>query len=130
MTRNELKQIIVAAYEAGTTITEAEKYAALFLSAQMEISEELRESDLNRRMRKRGLKTLKSAIRTDEISKHDKKPTEGILEDVVNLSKLVEDEELAFDAADIEFEALERDFGIFKDAHIYFRGVAKGSFGS
>lgn len=37
MTREELKQIIVDAYEINTTMMAAEKYAALFLSAQMEM---------------------------------------------------------------------------------------------
>ncbi len=130
MNYDELKAIIASVYESGITMPEAEKYAALFLQAQLSVSADLESADLDRRMRKRGLKALKSAVRTEAIrtAEGGKKPTEGVLEDIVNLDELVASEEKAFDEAEVKTEALERIFGIFKDAHIYFRGVAKGSF--
>jgi hypothetical protein len=131
VTRDELKQIIVDAYEINTTMMAAEKYAALFLSAQMEVSEQLRSSELDRRMRKRGLKAIKSAVRTEAIksSSDGRKPTEGVLEDIVNLSSLVASQEEEFDTSEVNSEALERDYNIFREAHLYFRTISKGTFG-
>lgn len=130
MTRTELRQVIVDAYEKGVTLDSAERYAALFLEAQLSVSEQLKNADLDRRMRKRGLKALKAGIRSQEIAKNPaKKPTEGVLEDTVALDPIHAQEEEAFDTAEVESEALERDYNIFREAHIYMRGVAKGNFG-
>lgn len=120
-----LEQNILDAYEQGVTITDAEKLGAKSLHVQLAISAELAVVDLNRRMRKRGLKAIKSAVRMEEIKKHDKKPTEGYLDDIVNLSELVSGEENGFDDAEVEKEELERLFGVFHEAHLYFRNLAK-----
>jgi chromosome segregation ATPase len=124
----ELEDDIKRAYEESVTIEEAEKLAAKFLGAQIEIARMLREVSLDCRMRKQGLKAIKSAVRTDEIGKHDKKPTEGALDDVVNLSELVSGEEKRYDEAEAAREELERFYGIFHEAHIFFRGISKGRF--
>ncbi len=130
MNYDELKAIIASVYESGITMPEAEKYAALFLQAQLSVSSDLESADLDRRMRKRGLKALKSAVRTEAIRTAEgaRKPTEGVLDDIVNLDELVAKEEASFDEAEVKTEALERLFGIFKDGHIFFRGVARGNF--
>jgi hypothetical protein len=123
-----LKAEFERAYNGDVTMDEAEKLAAKFLTAQMEVAERLRGGRLDTKIRKRGLKSMKSQVRMDEIKKHDKKPTEGFLEDVVNLDPQVSALEDAFDLAEVETEYLETILGIFKDAHIYFRGTAKGRF--
>ncbi len=116
------------AYENGTTLDEAEKLAAKFLGAQLTIAAELATTDLDSRMKKNGLKAVKSAVYMTEATRGEKKPSEGMLENHVNLSELVQGEQNRFDTADARKESLLLYFGIFKDAHIYFRGIAKGRF--
>lgn len=129
MNYKELEDIIVAAYTSGTSPEEAEKNAARFLHAQLEVSLALKDNDLDARMRKTGVKALKSAVRTNEISKHDKKPTEGALDDVVNLDTVVQGEQDALDKVETKRDQLQRYYDVFLNAHIFFRGVAKGNFG-
>lgn len=124
----DLELIIVGAYESSPTIEESERNAARFLQAQLAVSDQLKALDLDARMRKTGLKAIKSAVRSAEIAKHDKKPTEGALEDAVNLNEEVQAEQDALDKAEVERDGLERYYNVFKDAHIYFRGIAKGRF--
>ncbi len=124
----EYKSIIAAAYESQVTMDEAEKLAARFLHVQMVVAQELHNAELDARMRKTGLKTLKSAIRTNEISKCDKKPTEAVLDDAVNTSELVIGEQNALDAAEVHRDNLQNHLNIFKDAHIFFRAVSRGRF--
>lgn len=125
---DSLTKQIENSYDVGVSIPEAEKLAAKFLHGMIMVTEALRTQDLDRRMKKRGLKAIKSAVRTEEIKKHDKKPAEGVLEDVVNLNPIVTAEEEAFDLADVEVQYLENHLSIFKEAHLYFRSVAKGKF--
>jgi hypothetical protein len=119
---------IKASYEQGITTSEAEKLAGEFLHAQLLISSELAKADLDSRMRKSGLKAIRSAVRTEEVKKHDKKPTEGALEDAVNLHELVQSEQSAFDEAEVSRDSLERMYNIFREAHLHFRSISKGSF--
>lgn len=128
MNHQELAQIIQSAYESSVTLQEAEKYAALFLHAQIQVAEELRSSDLDARMRKNGLKAVRSAVRMEEVRKHEKKPTEGALEDAVNTNEIVEGEQRRFDEAEVNRDLLQNYYNIYKDAHIYFRGVSRGKF--
>lgn len=128
MNYQELTEIIQSAYESSVTIQEAEKLAARFLHAQLQVAEELKASDLNGRMRKSGLKAVKSAIRMEEVRKHEKKPTEGALDDLVNTNEMVSAEQEALDTAEVQTEYLQNLLNVFKDAHIYFRGVSKGRF--
>lgn len=122
-TKLEVK--IQAAYEESLTIPEAEKLATEFLAAQMRIVSELARADLDRRMRKRGVKTLRSAARVAEVKRHDKKPTESALEDAVNLDPIVQEQEKQFDEAEVNKEQLSNYLGVFQESHIHFRGVAK-----
>ncbi len=125
---SELVKEIKDAYEAGITMEAAEKLAGKFLYGQIQVSSELLSSDLDARMRKSGTKAIKSAVRTEELKKHEKKPTEGFLEDVVNLSELVQGEQERLDTAEVYRDYLQNLLSIFKDAHIHFRSVAKGRF--
>jgi hypothetical protein len=124
----ELAADVQRAYEDGTTIEEAERLAAKFLGAQLKIAEELAQIDLDSRMKKNGLKAIKSAVYMAAATAGEKKPSEGFLENTVNLSKEVCGAQDRFDAADSRKEALSIYLGIFKDAHIYFRGIAKGNY--
>lgn len=121
---------IQKASEEGVTVEHAERVAATSLFVMNSLSERLRDADKDRRMRKRGLKAIKSAVRSEEVKRHDKKPTESQLEDVINLSPIVASEEEAFDNSEVSTEELDRQFGIAKESHLFFRSVAKGSFGS
>lgn len=123
-----LKQVIKDTYESGVTLEEAEKLAARFLHGQMLVASALQNCDLDSRMRKNGVKAIRAAVRTNEVKRHDKKPTESQLEDVVNLDLEVTQAQEDFDITEVKKEFLENCFGIFKDAHIYFRGIARGRF--
>lgn len=123
-----LQQKIVSSYETGVTLEEAERLAGEFLAAQLSISEELKVVDLDARMRKSGLKAIKSAVRQEELTKHEKKPTEGHLDDIVNLSKEVQEEQNALDAAEVNRDHLKNILDIFKEAHVHFRGISKGRY--
>ena len=125
---SELKAIVEKAYAEGTTLEEAERLAAHFLGAQMRVAEELAQIDLDSRMKKSGLKAIKAAVYMEAVSKADKKPAEGWLENHVALNELVGEAQTSFDTADSRKVSLEVYLGIFKDAHIYFRGIAKGRF--
>lgn len=125
----ELTNQIKDSYEQGTTLEEAEKLAGKFLYAQIQVSEELKKSDLDSRMRKSGLKSLRSAIYIDAVSKSEKKPTEAALEAMITSDDVVIGSQNAFDTAEANRDSLERYYNIFREAHIHFRSIAKGSFG-
>lgn len=126
---DQLTDKIKAAYEEGVTTTEAEKLAAEFLHAQLTVSTELAKRDLDARMRKSGVKAVRSAVRTEEVKRHEKKPVESALEDAINLSPIVQAEQDALDIAEVERDELERLYDIFNNAHIFFRSVSRGTFG-
>jgi len=125
---SELSDKIQGAYESQVTIPEAEALAAEFLHAQLLIAGELSKSDLDARMRKAGAKAIKSAVRMAEIQKHDKKPTEGALDDAMNTSGDVAEAQDAQDAAEVRVAYLQNHLSIFREAHIFFRGVSKGKY--
>ncbi len=124
----ELKNDILQAYEQSVSIPDAEKLAAKFLYAQMKVSDLIKSSDLDARMRKAGLKTVSATVYLAEIQKHEKKPTETYLESQVAINAEVNTAQDFKDNADVNTEALKRYFEIFKDAHIYFRAICKGSY--
>lgn len=115
-------------YEAGVSVVEAEKLAGEFLYAMATIAGELQASDLNARMRKTGVKAVRAAIYLEEARKGDKKPTEAMLGALVDVSEMVVTEQEAFDKAENQLEALQNYFNIFREAHIFYRGIAKGNF--
>jgi hypothetical protein len=125
----ELEASIQASYEAGTTMEEAERLAAKTLSAQFAVSERLKSASLDTSMRKSGLKAIRAAVYLENATKTDKKPSDVLLAAQVDVHEVVQAEQDAYDRAVAESEALERYYNIFQNAHIYYRGVAKGSFG-
>lgn len=124
----ELTNEIKSAYESSVTVEEAEKLAGKFLYAQIQVSEELKTADLDSRMRKAGLKSLRSAIYMDVCAKAEKKPTEAGIDALINTDTLAMDAQKSFDNAESDKEGLERYYNIFREAHIFFRGIAKGRF--
>jgi len=123
-----LKAKIVKSYEEGVTLDEAEKLAGEFLAAQMTISDELKKADLSSRMRKSGVKAVRAAIYMDTATKGDKKPTEAQIAATVDMNDIVQSEQNAFDEAEVSRDEYERIYDICLNAHIYFRGIAKGRF--
>jgi hypothetical protein len=69
----QLEQKIIQSYVEGVTMDQAERLAGEFLSAQLQVSEELKKYDLDSRMRKAGLKAVRSAVYLDIIKSNDKK---------------------------------------------------------
>lgn len=124
----ELTSEITAAYEESVTIPQAEKLAAKFLSAQMKIATELAIADLDARMKKAGAKRIRAAVYYNEATKDAKKPSDAFLQAIVDASEIVEGEQKSLDEAEVDRDLLENYFSIFREAHIYFRGIAKGRF--
>lgn len=125
---DDLEKTAQNVYENGVALDEAEKLAAVYLSALLQISNEIKKMDLDARMRKTGIKALKATVYLDECAKADKKPTEAMLTALVDSNKYVQGEQDKYDQAEVEKEALIRYYDVFNNAHIYFRGVAKGKF--
>ena len=125
----ELTNQIQDSYESGITMEEAEKLAGKFLYAQIQVSEELKKSDLDARMRKSGLKAIRAAVYLDAATKGDKKPSDVLLEHLINQTPEVNQSQDGMDKAESERDHLQNYLNIFKDAHIHFRSIAKGSFG-
>lgn len=119
---------IKTTYESGVSVGEAEKLAAEFLYAMISLSDEIQKADLDARMRKTGVKTIKAAVYLSEARASDKKPTEAMLGALVDSTDLVSSEQEAFDTAENTLETLQNYYSIFKESHIFYRGVSKGSF--
>ena len=121
----ELTNQIQESYETGVTIEEAEKLAAKFLYAQIQVSEELRKSDLDARMRKSGTKTIKATVYLEAALKDPKKPSDVLLGALVDTNELVIGEQKRLDEAEVLKSSLDNYMSIFNNAHIYFRNIGK-----
>lgn len=126
MNYRNLEEKIQNSYLSGISMDEAEKLAGEFLHAQMTISGDIQRDDLDARMRKTGLKTIKAKVYLDEVKKSDKKPSDTLLDMIVSTHEIVIKEQEAYDKAEVEKEELQRLFNIFKEAHVYYRIIAKG----
>lgn len=124
----DLQVAVNSAYDSGVTMEEAERMAAKCLSAQLDIARALSASDLDSRMRKNGLKASKANAYLMEVNKHEKKPSDTLLENIVASDLSVQAAQNSFETSDARKESLNLYFGIFKDAHIYFRGISKGNY--
>lgn len=126
--KEKLKAKIVNAYEVGPTLEDAEKLAGEFLVAQIDISDSLKVASMDARMRKAGLKAVRSAVYQNEIASAEKKPTENQLENALAVNELVQAEQDALDRAEVEREEMQRIFDIFHEAHVLYRQASKGRF--
>ncbi len=125
----ELQEEIKNAYTSEISLTKAEKLAAKFLYGQMEVSKQLQTVDLDSRMKKSGVKAVKAGVYMEVATATDKKPSDTFIEQVVNKHDLVNKQQDSLDTAEVDRDTLERYYNIFREAHIYFRGMAKQSFG-
>lgn len=128
MDYKDLEDEIIKVYTEGVTLDEAEKLAAKFLAAQISVSQDLQKADLDSRMRKTGVKSIRAAVYLNIVQNSEKKPTESQIEHSINIDEIVNKEQESFDAAETSKAELERLFDIFSNAHIFFRGLAKGRF--
>jgi hypothetical protein len=124
----ELVDKIKAIYEGGIGLDEAEKLAAEFLYAQLQVSEDLRKADLDSRMRKSGLKAIRAAVYLENVQGKDKKPSDVLLEAIVNTDKIVASEQQSLDEAEVNRNQLETYLSVFREAHIFTRNLARGRF--
>lgn len=124
----EIEKIVSDIYEQGVTLGEAEKLAGKFLHYQIQISDFLKESDLDARMRKTGVKAIKAAVYLNACKGHEKKPTEAQLAATVDSDSIVSSEQEGLDRAEVARDEIERIYNICREAHIYLRGISKGRF--
>lgn len=125
----QLEKKIQSIYSPDTTLADAERLAGEFLYVQSQISAALKKADLDARMRKVGVKSIKAAVYMDAVSKAEKKPSDVMLEHIINSDPLVIGEQQRLDEAEVEKSELERIFGIVEEAHVHCRQISKGSMG-
>lgn len=125
----QLEAKIIATYTTGVSLEEAEKLGAEFLSAMLLVSDELKKADLDSRMKKTGLKAIKASIYISNTKGLEKKPTEKALESLVDTNEDALEAQNEYDIAEVEKASLDRYYDVFSNTHIFFRGIAKGSFG-
>ena len=116
------------AYENTPSLLEAEKLASKFLYALMVVSSELSKADLDARTRKSGVKAIRARVYLDEVAKNDKKPSDAMLNAIVDTNEIVNGEQAAFDKADVLRAELERKLDTYNQAHIHMRQLSKGTF--
>lgn len=126
---DELTAAIKDSYEQGITVEAAERLAGKFLYGQIQVSDELRNCALGARMRKSGVKAIRAAVYLAEVQANDKKPSDVLLGAKVDSDKLVKDEQNAYDASEVQADYLENLLDVFRNGHVHFRTIAKGSFG-
>lgn len=126
---DKLTNKIQSSYEEDITVKEAEKLAAEFLHAQLLITNELTILELDARMRKSGYKAVTATIYMENATKTEKKPSDMMLQHQVELSELVRSEKDNLDTSEVKRDELQNYLNIFKEAHIYYRGIAKGFIG-
>ena len=78
----------------------------------------------------RSVKAIKAAVYLEEIKRHDKKPTESQLAATIDSMDIVNGEQTRLDEAEVRRDELERMFNVFSAAHVYYRNIAKGGFGT
>lgn len=125
---SDLTQNIKDAYEAEVTMADAEKLAAKFLYGQLVLGTELRSADLDARMKKVGVKAIRAAIYLSEVQKADKKPSDVMLEALINSNEIVAGEQQVYDESEVARDELQNVLKVCHEAHVYFRGIAKGRF--
>ncbi len=123
-----IKSEIMRAYEEGVSMPEAEKLAALTLAARIEISEEIKAADLDAKMRKQGVKAVRGGFYLKIIKREEKKPTEAMIAAEIETYEEVNAEEAQLSVAEVESARLKSMLDLFKDAHLYFRQICKGTF--
>jgi len=124
----ELTEAIQNSYEQGIGMEDAERLAGKFLHAQILVSEEIQKVDLDKRMKKSGVKAVKAAVYLEEAGKGDRKPSDTFLNAKVDINELVVKEHDSLDAAESYYDYLENTLSVMREAHLHFRGIAKARF--
>lgn len=124
-----LEAKIATSYEQGTTQEEAERLAAEFLGAQFKVAGLLANADLDSKMRRSGVKAIKAAVYMQKATEGDKKPSDVLLNAAVDLHEVVQSEQEAYDRSEAYSDSLERYYNIFRESHLYYRSISKGTFG-
>lgn len=125
----ELTGLIKSSYEESITVSEAEKLAGRFLEAQLQLTKALSSADLDSRMKKSGLKALKAGTYLEAATGGEKKPSDTLLNNIVDDNDAVKLAQAEFDSAEVYKDELYNYFSIFRESHIHFRTIARGSFG-
>lgn len=123
-----LETKIETSYKEGTTVEGAERLAAEFLHAQLLVSSVLKKVDLDARMKKSGVKGVRAAVYLEKAKEGDKKPSDVMLNALVDTNEIVQKQQDLLDTAESDKAELERYYDIFCNAHIFYRGIAKGRF--
>lgn len=123
-----LEQKIITSYTEGITVSEAERLAGEFLGAQIKISEEVSKLSLMARLLKSSVKEERGKLLYKEATTPDKKPSDSVLQALVDSNAEVLARQDEFDKAEESANEMLRLFGIFKDAHLHFRAISKGRF--
>lgn len=124
----DLESTITEAYATSPTPDEAELSAAKFLAGMFRVGDELKRIDLDARMKKSGLKAIRSAVYLEEAKRGDKKPSDTLIEAVINSNRMVTDAQQALDYAEVDRDRLHNLLNVCKESHIFFRALAKGRF--
>jgi hypothetical protein len=124
----QLEEKIQKSYEEGVTLEQSEKLAGEFLYAQLVVSKELKAADLDARMRKSGTKAVRASAYLEIVQGSEKKPTETQIASMLDVNKLVSQEQDRLDQAEVSRDELERYYDVFQNAHVHFRTIAKGRF--
>lgn len=119
---------IQAAYEESVTMDKAERLAGRFLHGMILATDEIRVVDLDARMRKSGVKAIRAAVYLEEVRKNEKKPSDVLLDALVNSSREVQAAQDALDNAEVLRDQLQNYYNIFNQAHVFFRQTSKASF--
>lgn len=125
---DELEADIQKAYAENVSTDEAERLAAKFLLGQLSAGKELAALDLDERMKKTRLKSLKAAVYLENASKGDKKPSDVLLNAIVDSDKIVLTTQDSYDTAAVERARVDNFLHIFREAHLYFRAISRGRF--
>lgn len=123
-----LKKDIIRSYEEGVSLEESEKLAAKFLDGSIQVGEALKVADLDRRMKKAGVKAIRADAYLQAAAQGDKKPSDKMIEAVIDTDIVVAEQQRLFDQAEVEVASLQSYQSIFHEAHIYYRGISKGRF--
>ncbi len=123
-----LEEDIKSVYFNSPTPQDAEKLATKLLYTQIELGSQLRSVSLDAKMKKAGLKAIRSAVYLEECRRTEKKPTENTLECLVNISPLVTEAQSMSDMADTLVGELDNLLNVAREAHIFVRGLAKGRY--
>lgn len=128
MNYKSLEQKIIKAYTEGTNLVDAESLAAEFLEAQIKVSEELKEESIRHRMLKADLKERAASVLYAAATAGDKKPSDSILQALVDKDPGVKEAYQVHIVAEEHANELERLYNIFRESHVYFRGISRGKF--